>query len=129
MINIKTIGNKSIATLAGSSFNITPGSKGVNLPIIVYQAEADEKAKEYVNLDMGGYTCIESDYLYQNYNGPLTVGDFVVFESAGSYSVVMKPPFILPNVPILEVNDDLSVEVIKRQESFSDLFQTFKLNF
>ena len=78
---------------------------------------------------MGGYTCIESDYLYQNYNGPLTVGDFVVFESAGSYSVVMKPPFILPNVPILEVNDDLSVEVIKRQESFSDLFQTFKLNF
>lgn len=129
VINIKTVNNKSIATLAGSSFNTTPGAKSINLPIKIYHAEKPGSAKEYISLDMGGYTCIETDYLYQNYSGPLSIGDFVVFEAAGSYSVVMKPPFIMPNVPILEINDDSSVAVLKRQESFADLFQTFQFKF
>lgn len=128
VINIKHVGHKPIATLAGSSFNITPNSKNINLPIQVHHAGSNIPC-EYVDLDMGGYTCIEADYLYQNYNGPLSVGDFVVFESAGSYSVVMKPPFIMPNVPILEINEDQTVRVVKRKEGFEDLFQTYQMEF
>ena len=36
----------------------------------------------------------------------------------------MKPPFILPNVPVLDLCDG-NVELIKRGESFDDLFRTF----
>ena len=79
---------------------------------------------EYVDLDFGGFTCIESDYLYRHYNGNLAKGDMVVFGNVGSYSVVLKPPFILPNFPIIDISEG-QLEIIKRGESFDDLFHTF----
>ena len=62
--------------------------------------------------------------LQKNYTGELGIGDYIVISNCGSYSVVMKPPFILPNFPVLDINGD-SVEVIKRAETFDDLFHTF----
>ena len=129
VVNIKKVGKKSIATLSGSSFNTNPTSNKINLPITVFSSDEDEIGNNHIDLDMAGYTCIETDYLYRNYNGPLSVGDFVVFDAAGSYSVVMKPPFILPNVPVLEFDEDLSIRVIKRQETFEDVFQTYRMDF
>ena len=82
----------------------------------------------YQNLDFGGYTCIEGDYLYRGYNGPLSIGDLVVFENVGSYSVVLKPPFILPNFPVVELCKG-DVKVVKRKETFDDLFQTYEFKF
>tara|TARA_B100001057_G_scaffold496431_1_gene597913 strand:- start:2049 stop:3299 length:1251 start_codon:yes stop_codon:yes gene_type:complete len=129
VVNIKIIGKKSIATLSGSSFNTNPTSTKINLPITIFHSDNSDPVERYEDLDMAGYTCIESDYLYRNYSGQLSVGDFVVFNSAGSYSVVMKPPFIMPNVPILELNEDQTVRVIKRQETFEDLFRTYQMEF
>lgn len=129
VISIKTVAGKAIATLAGSTFNVTPGSNKISLPINVHNMSSFDSIETHEDLDMAGYTCIEGDYLYRNYCGPLSVGDFVVFESAGSYSVVMKPPFILPNVPILEIRDDGTCDVVKRQETFQDVFQTFSMDF
>ena len=54
-------------------------------------------------------------------------GDFIVISNCGSYSIVMKPPFILPNFPVLDIDGD-EVEVIKRAESFDDLFYFQFLN-
>ena len=71
------------------------------------------------------FTCIESDYLYRHYDGSLAVGDIVEFGNVGSYSVVLKPPFILPNFPMIDISGN-SVELIKRGEVFDDLFHTFE---
>ena len=79
------------------------------------------------DLDFGGFTCIETDYLYRHFNGRLAVGDYVVFGNVGSYSVVLKPPFILPNFPIIDLSGN-KAEIIKRGESFDDLFKTFSFN-
>ena len=76
-------------------------------------------------MDFGGFTCIESDYLYRHYDGSLAVGDIVEFGNVGSYSVVLKPPFILPNFPMIDISGN-SVELIKRGEVFDDLFHTFE---
>ena len=62
--------------------------------------------------------------LYRNYTGELAVGDFVVFENCGSYSIVMKSPFILPNVPVLDICQG-EAKLIKRGEGFDDLFGTY----
>ena len=78
----------------------------------------------YEDLDFGGFTCIESDYLYRSYSGELAEGDIAVFGNVGSYSVVLKPPFILPNFPILDICDT-ETELIKRKESFDDIFRTY----
>jgi len=127
VISIKKVRGQGIATVSGSIYNINPTLNSKNLPITVMQREAlDRPCEFHSNLNIGGYTCIESDYLFRNYSGPLQVGDFVVFENVGSYSIVLKPPFILPNFAILELNNkDGSFEVIKEKENFEDIFHTF----
>lgn len=121
--SIKDIRGKKIATLMGSIYNINPTLNKKNPPITVMHDET-LSTSEYADLDFAGFTCIESDYLYRGYNGPLSIRDFVVFENVGSYSVVLKPPFILPNFPVLELKEG-KAEIIKRQETFDDLFHTY----
>ena len=122
VVNIKEVRGKSIATVLGSIYNINPTLNKKNPPICVYSMSDEQK--EYVDLDFGGFTCIESDYLYRHYNGKLAKGDFVEFGNVGSYSVVLKPPFILPNFPIIDISEG-ETELIKRGETFDDLFHTF----
>lgn len=120
---IKTVRGKHFATMMGSQKNIS--MTGVNPPIVVHYS--GDKTLKYNNLDIVGYTCIESDVIYKNYNGELAVGDYVEIKNCGSYSIVMKPPFILPNFPVLDITNG-KIEVIKRKEEFNDLFLTYGFN-
>ena len=122
VVNIKTVRGKAIATLLGSVYNINPTLNRKNPPIEIVAMGGEQQ--DYEDLDFGGFTCIESDYLYRHFSGKLAVGDFAVVGNAGSYSVVLKPPFILPNFPIVDLSDG-QVEIVKRGENFDDLFHTF----
>ena len=122
VVNIKSVQNKSIATLLGSIYNINPTLNKKNPPL---QILTNKNSRVYYeDLDFGWFTCIESDYLYRSYSGELAEGDIAVFGNVGSYSVVLKPPFILPNFPILDICDT-ETELIKRKESFDDIFRTY----
>ncbi len=123
VVNIKNVRGKAIATLLGSIYNINPTLNKKNPPVTVVNM-GENNPKEYKDLDFGGFTCIESDYLYRYYDGKLAQGDFVVFGNVGSYSVVLKPPFILPNFPVIDISRG-EVKLIKRGETFDDLFHTF----
>jgi len=128
VIDIKAIRNKIIATVSGSKYNVIPTSAdGINLPITIYQKpENDRYYEEYDSIDIAGYTCMENDYLYRGYKGSLKRGDYIVFDNVGSYSIVLKPPFILPNCPVIEYNPKKkSYEIIKRKEENEDVFRTF----
>lgn len=119
---IKQVRGKAYATLTGSQKNLS--MTGVNPPVEVIAAGA--RRGVYTDLDMVGYTCIESDVLYRGYSGELAAGDFVVFENCGSYSIVMKPPFIWLNVPVLDICGGAEEpELIKRAETFEDAFGTY----
>ena len=95
---------------------------GVNPPIEVFNI--GNEVKEYQNIDFVGFTCIEGDVLYKDYNGLLAKGDAIAIGNCGSYSLVMKPPFILPNFPVLDICNS-EIEVIKRGETFEDIFHTY----
>ena len=122
VISIKSIRGKAIATLLGSVYNINPTLNKKNPPIAVFAMGREQE--EYKDLDFGGFTCIESDYLYRHLDCRLAEGDMVVLGNCGSYSIVLKPPFILPNFPVIDISEG-EVEVIKRGECFDDLFRTF----
>jgi diaminopimelate decarboxylase len=123
VVSIKEVRGKAIATLLGSIYNINPTLNTKNPPITVFHMGGEQRW--YSDLDFGGYTCIESDYLYRGYYGPLAQNDMVMFCNVGSYSIVLKPPFILPNFPVLVIEKD-SVHVVKRPETFADLFSTYE---
>lgn len=117
---IKSVRGKYFASVLGSQKNIS--MSGVNPPIEIVHLTKNQKI--YENLDFVGFTCIEGDVIYKNYNGKLAVGDVIVISNCGSYSVVMKPPFILPNFPIIDISGN-APEIIKRAETFDDIFQSF----
>ena len=117
---IKNVRGKWIATVLGSQKNIS--MTGINPPMEVIAMGGEQK--EYKDLDFVGFTCIEGDVLYHNYTGKLAHQDVIVISNCGSYSLVMKPPFILPNFPVLDISEG-KTEVIKRAENFDDLFHTF----
>lgn len=117
---IKSVRGKWFATVLGSQKNIS--MTGINPPMEIIAMGGEQK--EYEDLDFVGFTCIEGDVLYRSYNGKLAHEDVIVISNCGSYSLVMKPPFILPNFPVLDICDN-KTEVIKRGEVFDDLFHTF----
>lgn len=121
--SIKTVRGKTYITVLGSQKNIS--MSGVNPPIQVLHCGTDRH--HYENADLVGYTCIEGDVLYHGFNGDLAVGDYIVFSNCGSYSLVMKPPFILPNFPVIDISGE-NVTLIKKAECIDDLFHTFIFN-
>lgn len=124
--SIKQVRDRTVVTLTGSSYNINPNPNRKNVPIECFANPQAPSRKKVEGAYFGGYTCIEGDYLYKGFTGEIAVGDFVVFDDVGSYSVVMKPPFILPNVSILEpLGDGQSYKVIKRREHYDDIFATY----
>lgn len=117
---IKQVRGKTIVSVLGSQKNIS--MVGVNPPMSVYAMGKEQHL--YDNADFVGFTCIESDTIYKNYTGKLAVGDMIAISNCGSYSLVMKPPFILPNFPVLDISEG-EWELIKRGETFDDVFHTF----
>jgi len=124
--DIKNIRGRYLAITSGSKFNLGLFSSSINLPINVYSRKKSNKDNHFDSIDITGYTCIESDILYKGYNGCLNEGDYIVFDNVGSYSFLFKPPFILPNVAIIDYNYNTDAqEVVKRKENFTDIFRTF----
>ena len=117
---IKKVRGKWFATILGSQKNIS--MTNVNPPITIIHT--GNNIQRYNDLDMVGFTCIEGDVLYKNFNGELGLEDTVIFGNCGSYSLVMKPPFILPNFAVIDISEG-KTELIKRQENYDDLFHTF----
>lgn len=127
VIDIKTIGNKKIAMTTGSKFNLGAFSSTLNFPLTVVSKTNNTKNTELESpVDISGYTCIEGDYLYKGYKGTILKDDFLVFQNVGSYSIVFKPPFIMPNVAVIEINSkNKDYRILKRKEDINDVFRTF----
>lgn len=126
--NVKTVRGKTFGEVAGSRFNLGNISSKLNLPLTVMGSDHTERVT-YENADIVGYTCIEGDVLYRGYSGPLNAGDIAIFGNAGSYSVVFKPPFIRPNVPIVTYDSDrpeLPATIAKRLERAKDILVTYE---
>lgn len=131
VVSVKTVRGRNVATIAASTYNVNPSAKGVRRPIEVISPQGS-RTGGFRTHDLGatwdivGYTCIEDDCLYSGFQGPIEEGDIVVLHNVGSYSVVFKPPFILPNIPVVDIAGG-GESVVKRAETFDDVFATFEL--
>ena len=124
VIDVKEVRGKNIATSSGSKFNMGLLTSNINMPMDVYSNNSAQP--QYEEIDIVGFTCIENDCLYKGFSGRIGVGDYLVFSNVGSYSIVFKPQFIMPNVPVIEYRETIGdYEVIKRQETMEDVFSTF----
>lgn len=120
--SIKKIKGKDMAVLDCSIHNLGDVSGSVKLPLDVIDGSGIRK--DYENLDMVGYTCLERDVPYKDYSGRLGKGDYIVFGNVGGYSNVDKPPFILPQCAMIGISST-DEYVIKRKETTEDILSTY----
>ena len=125
VISIKSINHEFYINTSGSKYNMNPSPNRINSPVEVYNSNIKntihvKKAK------LTGYTCIESDIIHDDFSGDVAKGDTIIFKEVGAYSVVMKPPFILPDVAIIQFNKITnSYDLIRGKQTFNDVFHNF----
>ncbi len=122
VLSIKEIRGRYMATMDGSSGNLGEICTLLKLPVRVIKSN---NGKSYESVDLMGYTCLEQDMMYSGYTGQLAVGDILVFENVGGYSIVSKAQFICPNCPAIAYSDDGYIKTIMREETFDDVFSKF----
>lgn len=122
VLDIKTIRDKCFALLDCSFHNVGEICGLKKVPMNIRQVA--EKQKYYDAIDLVGYTCLEQDIIYHDYEGKLGVGDIIEFENVGGYSIVDKPPFIHPDIPIYMDRDNKRT-CIKRAQTINDIFAPY----
>lgn len=123
VLSIKEIRGRGIANMDGSYHNLGETCILKKLPVEVIGMGQLQRA--YPNLDIMGYTCLEQDMMYQGFDKPIAVGDILIFENVGGYSIVEKPQFIKPQCAMYVVKPDSSIQLIMREETFDDIFKKF----
>ena len=121
----KTIRGRAIAMVDGSVHQLGDLGKKKRLPIHVIRGSGNDDG--IVGADISGFTCLEDDVLYRELPQMLRVGDSLVFENAGAYTNVMKPPFIRGGCKILSCTEQGEVSIIKRDETVEDLLSTYEV--
>ena len=83
---------KRIVTINGSRNNIDPLMSKSNYFYEIISNNKKDKLKEQV---IGGYTCMENDRLMKLVDEEeLYVGDKILFDKVGSYTMCLSPLFI-----------------------------------
>jgi diaminopimelate decarboxylase len=117
---IKKIKGKSFIVLNCSKHNIGEICELKQLPLTIIHTSNNGYSVD--DADIVGYTCLEHDVMYRNFYGKVAVGDYIVFDNVGGYSIVSKPPFIRPNCSMIT----LTGKIIKRAETIKEIIATYE---
>ena len=120
VVSIKEIRGKTFIELNCSKHNLGEICELKKLPIRIVPCGSPQS--KISNGDLVGYTCLEHDVMYKGFCGELSVGDIVIFENVGGYSLVNKPPFIRPNCEMVTETG----KIIKRAETEEEIFETYE---
>lgn len=128
VLYIKDIRKKIFIGTNSSIHNLGELCTKKKLPLEIISSKELNKIACH-DADIVGYTCLEYDKLYSGFSGNVNKNDFIIFDNVGSYSVVLKPPFIFPQCAIVEATSEgiLLDKEIKRPETFEDIFNTFNI--
>ena len=126
VIDIKSVKTQQFALVAGSRYDIKPTLSQRNLPMSVVSEFTGTSKNDL--LDIVGSTCMEGDFLYTGYQGEIRANDYVVFDNVGSYTNVLRPPFINPAAAILFLTCSGDIEVIRCSETIDDIFSSYTFN-
>ena len=127
LIDIKTVRSRTVALVSGSVYDTKPTLHSKNMPVtVLHESDGPSTAEVTGPVDIVGYTCMEHDCLYRGFEGPLCIGDYVVFDSVGAYTNVLRPPFINPSPAIVACDDSRhGFECVKRAEDIHDVFAAY----
>lgn len=120
VIEVKKVRDKIFVLVDGSVHNVKPTMHKNNLPMKMIKHDEDERRKMTYNVV--GYTCMEKDYLAHDVVAELPkIGDYLLFENVGAYTIVFNPPFIKERPAIIAL-DDGEIVVARKKETIIEFF-------
>lgn len=126
VMDVRTLRGRPLVLVSGSFYDIRPTGSTRNLPLRVVPSSGAARESIEGVLDIVGNTCMEHDVLHRKYAGKIGVGDYLVFGNVGSYTNVLRPPFIRgcrPMVAVDESNDD--VEILRAADEVNQIFTAY----
>lgn len=120
---VKTIRGNNYALVDADYHNTGETSRMMKVPFTHHACGGGELSGE--TPDIMGFTCLEQDCICKKFPEQVRVGDVLEFRNIGGYSVVYKPPFIQPCCAMIAIHENGEVDVVKRKETFDDIFATF----
>ncbi len=125
VVGIKEIRGKQYVQLdingAATAFDYNCDANRIRKPFHIIRTGTGQPVG-LLNADLVGTTCTEIDVLVRDYCGVLAVGDTIVFENIGAYSLVTSRQFITPR---LGVYDSRTKECLREPECFGDMFAKY----
>lgn len=123
MIDIKQHDEKIFVTTDGTRNDVDPFFHKVDyFKHIIYNKKSNESELPQV---VGGLTCLEYDRLFTLPKGSqtLSVGDFIVLERVGAYTMALTPLFIhyFPTIYIKKNNGEY--DIIREEWQVDDFIQ------
>ncbi len=126
--DVKTVDGRTLAVVNGSSHSINTMGWRTRMPVAVVRtrnAPAGDCNGSAESFDVVGNTAMErKDFICSGIPGPVSPGDYLIFDQVGSYSCAMKPPFIHP-CPAVIAHQQGRYELIKRRETVDDFLRTY----
>lgn len=123
--NIKVVRDRCFATVDSSYYNTGEIVLMKRLPYRVVENHNNSETSIAGKTDIMGFTCLEQDRICKDFPEMVHVGDIIVFDNVGGYSIVSKPPFIHPNCRMLAFNKAGEFKEIMREQTFEDIYQSF----
>lgn len=123
ILALKEIAGRHLAVVDGSVHTVKPTRHRHPLPTTVLDAAGHPKDGPRQRYDVVGYTCMDDDYLAIDQELPeLAVGDRLVIDRVGAYTLAFKPPFIRPRPAVLAEEDGRLV-LAAREETLEDMLR------
>ena len=125
VVDKKRLNDKEFISLMASTQNISRSKGKYTHYIQVIHQEKGFTSNSNHNTPsvLCGYTCLEDD-IFCELNEPINIGDIIVFKNIGAYSIVNKPPFIMPNFPIIEFDNSSNTSRLIRSAETISVFCT-----
>lgn len=125
VVDVRELKDRKLALASGSFYDIRPTGATRNLPLRVVRCGSGMDSVEG-EIEVVGNTCMEHDVMHRGYVGRLHVGDYLVFSNVGSYTNVLRPPFIRGCRPIVAIREDRrGFEIVRRADDAEQVFSAY----
>lgn len=125
VLDARVLGDTRVLQVSGSVYDVKPTLHQRNLPVHVVRPRSAPPPLPGP-FDVAGYSCMEHDRLHRGLTAPVAIGDYLVFDNAGAYTNVLKPPFIRPSPCMIAIEvDGCPGEILKYPETLDHIFATY----
>lgn len=117
--NIKDVRGQTYITVSCCSNHIGMLCECRDIPCeIIPNPEAYYEKRHVKDAVVVGDTCLEFDYIKKGLTGEIGIGDVLVFDNCGAYSISASRQFIVPRLPVYSLETG---ELLLKGETSSDM--------